>query len=405
MAWRYVLDGVDVSSIASEKTATRVLNGTGRAGCKLPSKQLGEAVPDFAIGESRLKVYDDSNVLWHHGIVWDVNDDGDENTCTTTISTSDPTVLWAKRPARDMDGDFSDPSFLDTYVTGPQILQAILQASEVKDGLTLLDLAGGTFETGGFSLSAQLLDWPVTIADIAAGLFDTGELDIVVEPIDAGYNIGRLHAYNGDYGQDLSGSVVFQFGIGARNVRRAVRTQSMADMVNKLWYLIGPPKKTITDPAGVQHWRANVTGDHPEFSTAEYNPPGGDVSNGSQLGSLILQSRARYWVSMDVQVFDSGIDSGTDAETAQIDFDHKSLRQWQTEQQLRVGPRTLCKITPVRGTEPSFTVGDLIGVQAGTLLRGGFSEVQRVYRLTVNIDDNGVVDLGEILTTADQETL
>lgn len=400
MAWRYVLDDVDVSSIASDKTATRVHNGIGSAGCRIPSRELAD-ITGFAIGTSRLKVYDDANVLWHHGIVWHVNDDGDENTCWTTITSVDPMALWPMRPARDADGDFSNPTFMADFVTGPQILAEILANSVTHEGNLFLDLSSGTIETGGADLSATLVDWPMTIADIASELFDTGMCDVVIDPIDVGTTIGRFNAYNGGYGADLSGSVVFQYGMGANNVRRAVRAQSMAEMCNKLYYFLGPKVSTIGDQDATQHWRSNVTGDHPDLPV----PPGGDIGDSDPLGLLRAQSQSDYWVSMDIRTFDSAVDSGTDAEDAQSGTDALFLRLWQAEQLARVSARTLCKITPVRGTEPSFTVGDLITVQAGTVLRGGFSEVQRVYRLTVNIDDNGVVDLGEILTTADQETL
>lgn len=400
MAWRFEIDGQDVSSVASQKTASRVLNGIGSAGCRVVSGALGD-ISGFAIGSSRLKVYDDANVLWHHGIVWHLNDDGDENTCYTTVTSVDPMALWPGRAARDADGDFSLPTFLTDFVTGPQILEEILTNSVTHEGDLFLDLAGGTVETGGVDVSGLPVDWPMTIADVASLLFDTGMVDVVITPIDSGSNIGRFNAYNGNYGDDLSGSVVFQYGMGAYNVRRATRVQSMDQMCNKLWYLLGPKVETIGDPAAAQHWRGNVTGDHPDLA----NPPGGDIDDLDPLGALRAQSQADYWVSMDVRVFDTAYDGLSDDPESQDGYEALYLRQWQAEQQLRVGPRTLCKITPVRGTEPSFTTGDLIGVEAGTVLRGGFSEVQRVYRLTVNIDDNGVVDLSELVTTADQETL
>src|SRR5690606_13900112 len=121
-------------------------------------------------------------------------------------------------------------------------------------------------------------------ADIANLLFDTGMVDVVIDPIEGvGDAIGRFNAYNGGYGSDLSGSVVFQYGMGANNVRRAVRTQSMDTMCNKLWYLLGPKVATVADPAAAQHWRGNVTGDHDELP----NPPGGDIDDlGDPLGDL-----------------------------------------------------------------------------------------------------------------------
>lgn len=394
MAWRFILDGQDVTTVALDKQATRTLNGVGTARCRIPSK-----LTTVAKGTSRLKVYDSSNVLWHHGIVWFLQDDGDENTCYTTVQTVDPMALWAMRPARDLDGDYSYPSFLTTQSSGPQIMRYILQNSILWEGSLLLDM-GGTVETGGVNLAGTPVDYPMTVADVFNALAETGQLDVVIDPVDVGGAIGRFNAYNGNYGTDLSGSVVFRYGTGG-NVRRIVRTQDMSTMRNKTFYYLGPKKQTITDPDATQHWRTNVTGDHPSLP----NPPGGDVDYPNPLGNLINASRSNYWTAMEIRTFDSALDSGTDSVTAQLGTDALYLRLWQAEQLARVNGKTVAKVTPVRGTEPAFTAGDLVSVQAGPVVRGGFSEVQRVYKIIVNIDNNGVVDLGEIETSADQEAI
>jgi hypothetical protein len=46
-----------------------------------------------------------------------------------------------------------------------------------------------------------------------------------------------------------------------------------------------------------------------------------------------------------------------------------------------------------------------VSVQAGSVLRGGFSGTQRVYEYTVNIDNDGVTEIAELVTSADQESL
>lgn len=399
MAWRFVLDGEDVSSVAADKKCSRELNGPAGASCRIPTKDLAD-ITGFAIGTSRLKVYDDENVLWHHGIVWNVNDDGDENTMRTVIQSVDPMALWPMRPARDPDGDFSYPSFFTDEETGPQIMQTILEASVTHEGPLFLDLAGGVVDTGGVDLSGTPVDWPMTIMDVFNLLIETGKLDVVLAPVEGGSELATFNAYNGNYGSDLSGSVVFQYRTGSHNVRRLRRAQSMAQMANKQWYLLGPKKTTLADPDAVQHWRSNVTGDHPALE----NPPGGDVDYPNPLGDRINQSRDDYWVAMDIRTFDTAVDSGTDAVDALTGTDAFYLRMWQAEQSARVGPRTVVKVTPVRGTEPSFDVGDLVTVQAGAEFRGGLLETQRVYRLEVSIDNDGVVDLGEIMVSGDQET-
>ena len=48
-------------------------------------------------------------------------------------NSSDPMELWQWRPARDPDGDFSKPSFIQDFETGPQIMEAILMPLRTPD--------------------------------------------------------------------------------------------------------------------------------------------------------------------------------------------------------------------------------------------------------------------------------
>jgi hypothetical protein len=177
----------------------------------------------------------------------------------------------------------------------------------------------------------------------------------------------------------------------------------MTTMCNKLWYY-GPPTSTIAGQAtDTQHFRWNITGDGMPpvvggVATPLPNPPGGDVDYPNPLGDLINASRSDYWTSMDIKFFGDSMDDADGVSGAPL-----WGRLWQGEVKHRVGPRELVHITPVRGTQPEFNIGDLVSVQAGTRLRGGFSAIQRVYGFTVNIDDDGVVDVGEIAASADQE--
>ena len=44
---------------------------------------------------------------------------------------------------------------------------------------------------------------------------------------------------------------------------------------------------------------------------------------------------------------------------------------------------------PEPGIAPSFDAGDLVGVSAGAVMRGGWSGAQKVYSMTVRIDNEG----------------
>lgn len=393
MPWQFVIDGVDQTSTTFDKQVTRRLNRPASARCRVPSKD------STLVKGSRLKVYDDSAALFFHGVAMLLEDAGDEDVCYTTVTFFDPMIIWRMRPARDEDGDYSYPSFFTTQSTGPQIMQYILDNSYTWEGDTFIDTAG-SIATGGQDLSFLPLDAPMTIADVWSMIADTGLCDVYLAPIDTGSLMAQLNAYNGDFGSDLSGSVAFGYGTGSYNVRSVRRTQDMSAMCNKLIYLLGPKKQTADDPDAVQHWRTNVTGDHPALP----NPPGGDVDYSNPLGDLINASRTDYWTAMDIRVFDSAVDSGTDAEDAQSGTDALFLRLWQAEVGARVVGRELVHLTPIRGLEPAFNIGDRVSVSAGTVLRGGFSGAQRVYEFTVSIDNDGVTELGELVTSSDQES-
>jgi hypothetical protein len=378
---------------------------------------------DSAIGDagSRLKVSFDGT-LYFHGFVMDCETDSGEDDGYTTYNAVDPMELWQWRPVRDDTGDFSLPTLIDDYVTGPQILEDMLMNTEGDStaqgnpGLTPPSdaegptfLTFGTFEAAGVDLTGAPTDWPMTIAQLTSLLISSGELDVVITPTDPGGGImGTVDAYNGDYGTDLSGSVSFQYGMGALNVRRLRWNTDMSMLSNKIWYYLGPRVGTVGDPAGDQHWRANVTGDDPNLAY----PPGGALSppasaTNNQLGVLREDSQTSlgpggtgYGVRMDIRIYD-----------AQGDADPSSARDlyrrlWQVESWLRAVPRNLVHITPIRGYDfTTFDIGDLVTVEAASSVRGGFSGAQRIYGYSISWDEDGPFELSELQTSSDQEGL
>jgi hypothetical protein len=328
-------------------------------------------------------------------------------------------------------------------------------------------LTFGTFDPGTVKLTGAPVDWPMTIADFWSLLCSTGQVDLVITPTDPGGGImGTIDGYPGNYGTDLSASVKFQYGTGAYNVRRLRWNQDMTNMVNKLWYYGGPRLFPASDPAGDQHWCFNVTGDDPAFNpdgtpqgawaiTTSYDfqdvvtnggysfialashgtyvvphvstaadepgvganwqqywtvlmvPPGGRNSppagaTDNQLGVLRIASQAAYGVRMEIGIFDA-YDDCAGVQTVGRDMFRK---RWQQESWLRAQPREIIHVTPTRETEiGTFDIGDLVGVEAVAAVRGGFSGAQRVYEYTVSWDNDGVLELSELQTSADNEGL
>jgi hypothetical protein len=404
---RTYIDGTEVTATVLGGSSKHTLGKPWQANVSLP---IDYAATDL-IGKL-LKVVGDAGEfplaiddIDHHGRILDVSDNDDENTGTTEVTSYGPDEIWQWRPARDGPasadpGDFSKPEFMQTLAIdgGGPVMEDILAQSEdgfdpsIGEGPMLIEF--GSFATGGADLSGAPTNWPMTIAQIRSILQDSGECDVIVTPIDSGGNIGRVDVYNGNYGTDRSGSVRFDYATGLNNVGRIRRTQNMQKMVNKLWYYLGPK---IDD----QHWQGNITADgYPDGSGGALplpNPPGGDQTPiTGPLGQIIADSRVANLVRMDIRIYDA---FNAEAIAAAL-----YARLWQTESLLRAQFRELVHITPIRGVVPAFDIGDIIGVSAGAAFRGGIPfGGQRVYDRTVSWNREGVVELAEIQTSADQE--
>ncbi len=402
------LDETDISGCALEGSVTRRLNRPAQATIKIP---MDCAQGCFAPG-SRLKIsFDSGNSLFFHGMVMDWELDGDEDFGYITMNATDPMELWEHRPARDGPdstdpGDFSNPTMFQEFPTGPQLLeQMLLQSADDSDpdlgeGPLFLDL--GSFAAGGVDLSGAPVDWPMTIAEVSNLLISTGEMDVVITPTDPGAGVmGTVDAFNGNYGQDLTGSVVFEYGTGALNVRALRWNQDMSNITNKLWYFGGPRIETAADPGGNQHWCFNVQGDDPGLPGFPASSPYIDVINcrGADSSS---GSRGTYGVRMDIQVFDGASDlcvgpGGTDPGRELYRY------LWIAESWARCNPRTLIHVTPVRGSSflGAFDIGDLVGVTIGSQICGGADGAQRVYQYTISWDADGPFELSELQTSSD----
>jgi hypothetical protein len=399
------LDGVDVTDVCVSGQWTRRLNRPSTAQVRIPMQEVSAAVGSLLKIEALVGT---SYEIVHHGRVLLCETDTAEDTGYTVYNSTDPMEMWQWRPVRDNGCDFSKPNIIDAYTTGPLIMEAALQNSVYCGSGDAGDCEGPLFldinaaAGGGVDLTGAPTDWPMTIAELASLLISTGELDIVITPTDPGGDVmGEVDFYNGDYGTDLSGSIVFSYGMGDFNVARLRWNQDMTTITNKLWYFAGPRIQTAADPAGDQHWCFNITGDDPDLAY----PPGGASSppassTNNDLGVLRIDSQTDFGVRMDIQVFDAYDECGGVGAVGRDLF----RRRWQTESWLRAQPREIIHVTPTRETEiGTFDIGDLVGVEATSAVRGGFSGAQRVYEYTVSWDNDGVLGLSELQTSADNE--
>lgn len=382
----------DISPVAFQKKVWRRLNRVAGASFVVPSDHElinsteSDGRPTLCAGYRTCCITLDETGLFLNGIVWHVEDEGEEDMCYSKVTVLDPRVYWPMRPARDADGDFSDPTFIKDFQTGPQIMQAILDASENAgggpptdaEGPLFLDITSGPYEGGGPDLSGAPTNYPMSIAEVDTLMTETGQVDTIIVPTDNGPSeLGRVEIYNGDYGTDVSGSVDFDYAQGAFNVRKFRRTEDMATVRNKIWLYLGPR-------LDLQHWRANVTG-------TLAAPPGTDLDD------RIQASRDELGVYMEVEFQD---DQGNESSDRPL-----WIRYWQLKSWLATQPREMLYFTPIRGDENigDFDIGDLVGVSTSSRARKASSGIQRVYGYELDIDDDGVVEIGELEVSADQE--
>lgn len=398
------IDGIELD-VPAPINGTYALTGSVTKRLNRP-RQAQVTVPmEYSTGGagSRLKVLIEGE-NWFHGFVTSCETDTGEDTGTTMYSATDVMEIWEKRPVRDYDGltpgNFVDPYILRDKQSGPQIIEAMCRASEnpaliptAAEGRLFLEY--GTFETGGVDLSGAPVNWPITMMELAMLLVTTGELDIVITPIDSAGNMGRIDCYNGDYGTDRSGEIVFEYGIGARNVSRVRWAQDLSNVRNKIQYFFSP-KETV------RRYKSNITADDPCLQVQ---------IGAARMTNLLARrdaSRGSYGVRMDIQEFDVDTlakEQQPEGTCVYLDPFKILFRQsWYLESWIACVPREIIHVTPIRGAEiGTFDVGDLVGVAASPEVRGGFEGAQRVYGYTVSWDQDGVLGLSELETSADQE--
>lgn len=390
----------DIASLCSDKKLTRRLNRPSKCEFSVPSYLVNtvqaDGHPTLEVGYRQVSVVLDATGLFFHGIVWELEDEGDEDLCRTRVTCFDPMVVWNHRAARDSSasgdaGDFSDPTFIKRNNTGPAIMNEILNQSALvadvpddAEGTLFIDLPASTFAGGGADLSGAPMNYPMTIGEVATLLTNTGELDIVIEPIihtpggSALANMAEVHCYNGNFGTDRTGSVNFDYATGDYNVRHFKRARSMENICTKLWYYLGPR-------LDIQHWRSSLTG----TVLLPAQPA---------LETLVMDARAELGVFMDLSFYDS-LGGETSAKPL-----YETL--WYLEMLLRTQPRTMLYVTPVRGEAVgTFDIGDTITVNVGTAARVAQTGEQRIYSYEVAIDDDGVEELGQFQCSPDQDSI
>ena len=386
---RAKIDGTEITEICQETRWRPKLSRTSTGVVRFPAPEF---VVDLETEAPELALYEnDGTTLLFAGPVWHTQPDGDPTSMYTEVTAYDHTIDFPRRIAKTATGNTINPGpVLEANVTGPAIFEAFIDNVNSYDATqpdgSAMRVSPGTVAGGGIDLSALPMSFPMTLDQIRVLLVATGEMDVMLNP---GLGASTVDLTNGDGGTDLTGTVSFEYDTGLNNAWVGSLTVDMDLVVNALWYFLGPrgprpgPPKQFGIPK--DHWAGSITPTAPHV--------GGTWPAG--LLARIAASRILRGYSQEFQIFDDE----EDEQAIRPLFEAK----WAREAWMRANPQKLATVKPERGYFPEFRVGDLIHVAAGARLNGGFDGDQRVYEFEVRTDANGVDEVADLLTSADQE--
>lgn len=359
------IDGTDISRFCLTKAWRPKLSRAASYSVRCPARRVS-----CSAGISELHAYQDGGLIFS-GKVAQPQASGDADSAYIEITAYDHLIHLADRMVKTSTGNLITPTA--SAVDAPGIFAEYISNTRTFDPgpypLSVSSIAGSGVEVWG-----ALSNFPKNLEQMREELVSTGQLDIFLVP---GIGSSLLELSNGDGGNDLTGSVSYEYDTGANNARVATLTVDTDEIRNAIWYLLAP---RISET----RWKGSITPTAPHKGGAW--PP--------SLLARIATSRALYGYKQEIQTKD---------EIGSYYLRPFYEAQWAAEAWIRAEPQRFATVLPARGEFPTYRPGDLIHVAAGSALNGGFSGDQRVYEMQVNEDADGAIEVAEILTSADQE--
>ena len=406
MAWTCDIDGNDVTQYCQQITWHPRWSRAASVVIRVPKNTVS-----YTIGQSELHLYNGG--LLFSGPVWFTEATGDENAQYLEITAYDHLIYltkrmcktdinWLEPPEPNTDPllfpgpcNLADPTqMIEFYVTAPGIAAGFVYATISCDPPAARGGPGGPFPVqvgsvaaGGESMVGMVpVEWPMDIGTYVDLLLGTGRLGMIVNP---GFGSSTVDFTNGGVVTDRTGSVNVQYATGSFNAKSGNRTDDMDQVVNALWYLLGPKVQWYTHD--ISHWMGSIT---PTARNAGGDGPGGNpaVPWDPALVSRWLGSQANYGYIQEIQIHDARDDEQVVARNF-YEF------AFENEAKIRAVPKTFVNNTPNRasGLAPSFFVGDTITMSAGPLLEGGWTGGFRVYEYEMAVDVDGVGEYTSII--------
>lgn len=404
MAWQVDIDGTDITRFCQTIRWHPRWSRPSSCVVRVPANTVS-----YTTGQSELHLYNGG--LLFSGPVWFSEATGDVEARYTEITAYDHLIYLSKRMCKtdmtfppcvapcidplDNPGpcNLADPTLMiSQYLTAPGIVSAFVDATIACDPGGY-QISTGSVAGGGYQMTGVVpTDWPMDIETFANMMLGTGKLGMIVNP---GFGSSSVDFTNGGVRTDRTGSVNLQYVTGSFNARSGNRTTDMEQVVNALWFLLGP--KVYWYNHDISHWAGSIT---PTARNAGGDGPGGDPATPWD-GSLVSRwtaSRANYGYIQEIQIHDSR----EDEQTVARDFFEA---EFENEAYIRAVPQVNVNVGPNRATglAPSFFVGDTISMSAGSSLQGGFSGGFRVYEYEMEVDVDGIGEYTSIVGSDNQE--
>lgn len=348
----------------------------------------------------RLHLYNPGGSLIFSGTVWQVSASGGPNRTDVEVTAYDDLIWMTKRLCKQRLEDPAPGSVVEIWPTifeagtAPGIMRAFVQGA-LEDTLAASSaplpwVLGGA--DGGPDATGVPMSTPMTLDQMRQLLLGTGQLAINVSP--------GLYSSQLDFVRppQTPGAPVATFGYqtGSFNSQEATVDDDMDELINALWYLLGPrgPRPGIP----INHWGGSITptaanaggdGQGRFIDGVFVNEPGDQWPAATK--ARFLGSRGHYGYAQEIKIYDEHEDEQSIRELYE--------EMWNNEAWLRAEPRRMVGIKPERGVAPSFGVGDFVAMAAGSRLHGGASGSLQVFEFEVEINVNGICTITEIVAS------
>ena len=209
---------------------------------------------------SELHLYNGGSLVFS-GPVWQVQAEGGPNRTDAEITAFDHLIYMTKRLCKQAPDGPQPYHMIDIWptitdrVTAPAIMEAFVSAA-ISDpdasGSAPLPWSPGSID-GGPDVTSVPMNTPMSLDTMRQQLLSTGQLAINVVP---GIGSSTLNFIRPP---QAVGSPVATFGYqtGSFNSQSATVTDDMDEIINALWYFLGPRGPRAGIP--INHWAGSIT--------------------------------------------------------------------------------------------------------------------------------------------------